>query len=120
MKNSSTSVLSLRVAIATVLTLAQICPVRAEDGSSASEGSVPWLILIGLLTFGLTASLLKLRAVSRSNRQLLFEEGERRRTADALRQSEKQYEIVNSSASDIISQLNRAEIEAKVIFEIIH
>jgi len=122
-KSSADRKLSLpKTAAATLIVgLAPAFPILADDGISSSTISFGWTVLvISLLAIALAACLVKLRALSRSNSALLSENAERQRTAEALRQSEKQYEIVNASASDIISQLNRAEIEAKVIFEIIH
>jgi diguanylate cyclase (GGDEF)-like protein/PAS domain S-box-containing protein len=99
---------------------APVSPIWADDvGLSPTAFSYPWdLAVIAVLAVALTICFLKLRALSISNRAFLSSNDDRQRTADAI--SEKQYEIVSASASDVISQLNRAEIEAKVIFEIIH
>ena len=76
--------------------------------------------MLAIFAVSLAGCLIKIGRLSRSYKILLARNAEPGETAERLPAFEKSYQIVTESTSDVISQLHRAEIEAKVIFEIIH
>jgi len=76
------------------------------------------LVLIVFFAASLVVSLFKIGSLSKSHKDVLAINVDDK-TAERLPEFEKSYQIV-AEEPDIISQLQRAEIEAKVIFEIIH
>ncbi|MFN0277351.1 MAG: putative bifunctional diguanylate cyclase/phosphodiesterase [Pyrinomonadaceae bacterium] len=70
-------------------------------------------IIIAALAISLAACLIKIAILSKSQKGNIV-------TQQEAEESEKQFRIVTESVSDVITQRNRAEMESRVIFEIIH
>ena len=106
------------VAIVTIAMLAvwigwQISP--SDTGLSSAFSAI-----IALLTWGLALCLIKIGILTRSNKVPNTKNADTDEITERLPELEKSYQIVNGTESDIVYQLERAEIETKVIFEIIH
>ncbi len=88
-----------------------------QMSANDSQGSS---VVIAMLAVSLIACILRIGFLSRSNKILLFNNSGQQHTTGTSPETEKYYEIVTETSSDMVSQLHRAETEARVIFEITH